>query len=152
MDVPLMMVRKVKLPLIGVGAPAAVYLPPVAARLGTDIVVPADAGVASAVGAVVGNVVETVHILIQSGQEGFVVFSPWSRRVVESLDEAKAFALELARTKATERALEAGATSLTVATDTRDKVATAAGGARICLGTEVAVTVSGPPRHLTAGA
>ena len=43
-------------PLIGLGAPASAYYPAVAARLGTRAVVPEHAGVANAVGTVVGRV------------------------------------------------------------------------------------------------
>jgi N-methylhydantoinase A/oxoprolinase/acetone carboxylase beta subunit len=44
-------------PVIGLGASAASYYPAVGARLGAEVVVPGDAGVANAIGAVVGRVV-----------------------------------------------------------------------------------------------
>lgn len=46
----------VDVPVIGLGASAAVYYPPVGARLGTRMVLPQHAGVANAIGAVVGRV------------------------------------------------------------------------------------------------
>ncbi len=45
-----------KIPLVGIGAPARVFLPPVASALNTEIIIPEYHQVANAVGAVVGSV------------------------------------------------------------------------------------------------
>ena len=45
-----------KVPLVGIGAPAQAFLPAVAEALGTTLIVPAHYAVANAVGTVVGNV------------------------------------------------------------------------------------------------
>ena len=44
-------------PVVGLGASAATYYPRVGVLMGTDMILPADAGVANAIGAVVGRVV-----------------------------------------------------------------------------------------------
>ena len=43
-------------PVVGLGASAATYYPPVGTRLGTQMIVPEHAGIANAIGAVVGQV------------------------------------------------------------------------------------------------
>lgn len=48
---------ELQLPLIGIGAPAAIFLPRVAELLHTELILPPHYGVANAVGAVVGSVV-----------------------------------------------------------------------------------------------
>lgn len=46
-----------KIPLVGIGAPAHVFLPPVGEALGTEMLIPDHYEVANAVGTVVGNIV-----------------------------------------------------------------------------------------------
>jgi N-methylhydantoinase A/oxoprolinase/acetone carboxylase beta subunit len=46
-----------KIPLVGIGAPAHVFLPPVAEALGTEMIIPDHYEVANAAGTVVGNIV-----------------------------------------------------------------------------------------------
>ena len=65
--------------LVGLGAPIHIFLPDVARALGTRCIIPADAGVANAVGAVVGNIRATCDIEIKpqysiDGINGFTVF------------------------------------------------------------------------------
>ena len=48
---------KLKLPLVGIGAPTGVMLPYAAKKLGAECVLPEDFGVANAVGAITGSVV-----------------------------------------------------------------------------------------------
>jgi N-methylhydantoinase A/oxoprolinase/acetone carboxylase beta subunit len=57
-------------PLIGLGASASTYYPLVASLLGAECRVPADAGVANAVGAVVGRVRITVECVVSAPQQG----------------------------------------------------------------------------------
>jgi N-methylhydantoinase A/oxoprolinase/acetone carboxylase beta subunit len=85
--------------IVGVGAPAHAYLPEVANRLHTQLVVPEHAEVANAIGAITGGVFETVEILIQP-LPGFgsvedppcLMFSPDERCEFESLELALAYA------------------------------------------------------------
>ncbi len=91
----LKMSMDLNLPLIGVGAPSGLLLPKVAGGLGTRLVVPENAEVANAVGAVVGNVVETAEITLRmDGAGGLLLFSPWERRHFDRMDEAKEYAME----------------------------------------------------------
>ena len=98
------------MPLVGVGAPAASYYPAVAQGLGVRLVVPPHADVANAVGAVLGQVAQRVHITVTQPVRGtFKVFTPDGPQDFRGLDAAIAQARTLAAQEAKARALAAGA-------------------------------------------
>ena len=98
------------MPLVGVGAPAASYYPAVAQGLGVRLVVPPHAEVANAVGAVLGQVAQRVHITVTQPVRGtFKVFTPDGPQDFRGLDAAIAQARALAAKEAHARALAAGA-------------------------------------------
>jgi N-methylhydantoinase A/oxoprolinase/acetone carboxylase beta subunit len=78
-------------PLIGLGASAPVYYPDIADMLGARSFIPDDAGVANAVGAVVGQVRASITVFVTTPEEGIFIVNgagPSGR----FLDEALAFA------------------------------------------------------------
>ena len=82
-------------PLVGLGASAPTYYPMVAELLGAESRVPEHAGVANAVGAVVGRVRLSRECVISAPQHGqFVVHAGGAPRVFTDLDVAKQFATE----------------------------------------------------------
>ncbi|WP_436015451.1 hydantoinase/oxoprolinase N-terminal domain-containing protein [Rhizobium sp. LjRoot254] len=89
-------------PLIGLGASAHVYYPAIAAMLGAESVIPADAGVANAVGAVAGEISQTVLVTVTSPDEGVFIISGGGR-TERMTGEKKTF--DLARTRAREMAV-----------------------------------------------
>jgi len=104
-----------QLPLVAVGAPAAIYYPQVADGLGMALVLPPYAEVANAVGAVLGQVSQRVHLTVSQPVRGvFRVFTSAGPRDFDTLAPAIALAQELASAEALERALDAGAASATV--------------------------------------
>ncbi|MEL7543603.1 MAG: hydantoinase/oxoprolinase family protein, partial [Pseudomonadota bacterium] len=81
------------IPLIGLGASAATYYPAVGARLGVDAVVPTHAGVANAVGAVVGHVQISDQAVISQPEAGrFRVHLPGQIEAFSSQQDAIQFA------------------------------------------------------------
>jgi N-methylhydantoinase A/oxoprolinase/acetone carboxylase beta subunit len=81
--------------IIGVGAPVRLFVSPIAGRLGAECVVPGDAAVAGAVGAVSGVILATREAVIRSfGDGGFVLFTPEDRKSFGRLSDAKAAAME----------------------------------------------------------
>lgn len=100
-----------KLPIIGIGAPVRAWLPKVAEKLNTQLIIPENAEVANAVGAATGKIMETVKVLIKPGDDGdgFLMHSPWERRHFETLEEACAHVLEEAKRRAISSAEQAGA-------------------------------------------
>jgi N-methylhydantoinase A/oxoprolinase/acetone carboxylase beta subunit len=80
---------QLKVPLVAVGAPAAVYFPPAAEKLQGDLILPQHAEVANAVGAIISRVVEEVHILIRPlAVCGYRIFAPWGRLELKDQDLA----------------------------------------------------------------
>ena len=65
--------------LVGIGAPTHIFLPDVATALATKCVIPENAGVANALGAVLGHITATCEIVIKpqysiEGIQGYIVF------------------------------------------------------------------------------
>lgn len=97
-------------PLVALGASAPVHYPAIAALLDAESFVPVHAGVANAVGAVVGQVRETVIAFVTEPEEGrFAVNGAGNTQIVRNLEEAFALARELARNQACDAAIRSGA-------------------------------------------
>ena len=103
-------------PIIGIGAPARIFLADVADALHTDLVLPEYHQVANAVGAIAGSVMVTEEILVyprlsSEGLEvlGYYVQTSDERQEFEELDAALAFARDLGQERALGAALRSGA-------------------------------------------
>ena len=97
-------------PVVAVGAPARVLVPPVAKHLSAKIIIPEDGDVANAVGAVGSDVVASEKVLIKPAQDSsFIVHTRERRLEFRDLKFATDKALEVARACALKSALEAGA-------------------------------------------
>ncbi len=96
-----------KAALVGLGAPTHVFLPAVAEALGTECVLPENAEVANALGALKADIstvarVEIFRKLTSSGKTDFIVHAPSGSTRFDSLEEA----LELATAASEEAALK----------------------------------------------
>ena len=90
---PLNLSVQVNFPIIAIGAPVKDYLPSVADKLHCELIIPEHAEVANAVGAASGKLIETIDAIIRPIAEGgFILHSPWERKVFEDLTEAKKYA------------------------------------------------------------
>ena len=107
---------KLNKPLIGVGAPVGVYLPPVASRLHTELVIPRHTEVGNAVGAITGSVVESVEALIRP-KDGYAtvvdppckLFTSEETKEFGSLEEAVKYAISWGTALSRKKAVQAGA-------------------------------------------
>jgi N-methylhydantoinase A/oxoprolinase/acetone carboxylase beta subunit len=107
-----------KVPLVGIGAPAQAFLPPVAEALGTTLILPSHYPVANAVGTVVGNVMtrqegEVMPFIEGPAGAGFYARAGDWQRKFAVFEEARAFARETLIQRVTEEALAAGAGKVT---------------------------------------
>lgn len=95
-------------PLIGLGASAPVYYPAIAQELSAPAVIPDHADVANAIGAVAGQIRETVTVFVTSPEEGMFLLngSGETLRFVSEFD-----ALDAARARAAEHARSLSARS-----------------------------------------
>ncbi len=110
-----------ELPLVAVGAPAGSYYPEVARGLGMQLVVPPYAEVANAVGAVLGEVSQRVHVTVTQPVKGtFRVFSRFGPKDFSGLEPALVHSRELAQTEAHANALHAGAASVAIRFSQKD--------------------------------
>ena len=101
---------KLSLPLVALGASAATYYPAIAKRLGAELIVPAHAEVAGAVGAAAGAVRQRVEVLVTQPSDGlFRVHLAAGPHDVKNRKEALALARTAAETYAEARARAAGA-------------------------------------------
>ena len=108
---------RLTVPLVSLGASASMYYPAVAKMLRADGVIPDDADVANAIGAVVGRVRTHADVHISAPERGrFRVHHPACTADVFDLDEALAMAESHASEGASRRAVEAGAASVEVVT------------------------------------
>ena len=133
-------------PLIGLGAPAPAYYPAVAARLGTRAVVPEHAGVANAVGAVVGGIRVQAAGTIATPDEGlYRVFAGAGPRDFPDLETATAHARSVLEAQARKGAVDAGAGEVDMSVEQRDDVAVVEGRETLVERAVIAVA-SGRPR------
>jgi N-methylhydantoinase A/oxoprolinase/acetone carboxylase beta subunit len=109
---------RLRQPVIGIGAPASIFLPDVAEALHSQLVLPENHEVANAVGAVAGSVMVEEEILVypqlsRSGLEvlGYYLQASDERQEFEDLGEALSRARELSRERALGAALRSGADS-----------------------------------------
>ncbi|HEY3342110.1 MAG TPA: hydantoinase/oxoprolinase family protein [Anaerolineae bacterium] len=121
LDVSLMLRR----PIVAIGAPVATYYPTVAERLHTRLCIPPHAGMANAIGAVAGGVMQTVRAQIKllDNEKGFRVHLPSGIRDFANLEEAAAFATSEAGRLVEALAREAGAADVQVQCNRQDHIA-----------------------------
>lgn len=133
-------------PVIGLGASAPSYYGAVGDRLGCRMILPEHAGVANAIGAVVGQISQRATGLVTSPGEGrFTIHLPEGLTSYNDRDSALS-ALEAAlTTEATTRARAAGAEDLRL-TATRDIREAEVEGRSMFIEATVTVTASGRPR------
>jgi N-methylhydantoinase A/oxoprolinase/acetone carboxylase beta subunit len=107
---------RLRQPMIGIGAPAGIVLPPVAEALGTELILPEHHGVANAVGAIAGSVMVEEELLVypklsRDGLEvfGYFVQAQDERHEFEDLGTALARARQLSHERALGAAIRSGA-------------------------------------------
>ena len=139
-----------KRPVIGIGAPIHFFLPRAAAILGAEAVLPEDADVANAIGAITGNVVVKRHVRIIPDQEGgFLIEGLAGARRFEKLEEADAFARDELTRMVRNQACTAGTSSRIVEVQTEDRLPIAANGRRIFMARIIRANLTGRPDLLT---
>ena len=142
-------------PLVAVGAPAATYFPPLAERLQTRLIVPEHAGVANAIGAVVGSVTQQARALVRPlgvaelplrADEPFRLHLPDGVVDVIGLEAAIQRAEVEVRRAALELARRAGAGEIQVQVNRKDSIARGRDGKQVFLDSEIIAIAAGRPR------
>ena len=106
----------VRKPVVAIGAPVTAWMPAVCNRLHTGLIIPEHAEVANAIGAAVGQVMETVEALIRPGEghEGYILHAPWERKLFDTLEEAMEYTVRIIRQYAADLAIKAGSSSFEI--------------------------------------
>jgi len=135
-----------KRPVVGIGAPIHFFLPRAAEALGAKVVVPQDADVANAIGAITSNVVVKRHVRIIPNQEGgFLIEGLAGARHFKKFDEADAFARDELARMVRNLAWAAGTSSRVVELETEDQIPTTADGKQIFMGRIIHAKLTGQP-------
>ena len=137
-----------KYPIIGMGAPAALFLPEAAARLHTEAIIPEHADVANAVGAVTSLVFVRKRVRISVDETGrYSVGGLAGTPVFSDFEEAHRFAVVELKRMVRGAAAWAGTDEDRVEIVADDQVAAAADGTRLFLGRTIEARVTGRPDH-----
>ena len=136
-------------PLVAIGAPVQAYLPEVAERLHADLHIPPHAGVANAVGAVAGGIIQRIHVVINPLDDSGLlrVHLPDGLRDASSLEDAVSLATEWALPQVKMLAHRAGAEHVEVKVNRNDHWARVLDGEtmQVYLGSDLLFTASGRP-------
>jgi N-methylhydantoinase A/oxoprolinase/acetone carboxylase beta subunit len=109
---------KPNVPIVGVGAPAQVFIRPLEARLGCQVLIPENHDVGNAVGAVLSQITETATVRIFPKDFKYIVFGPGSSPMEYSnYDSAMAAGKSYAEYFVKERIKRTGATDIKVKLD-----------------------------------
>lgn len=137
-------------PVAAIGAPVSAYMPEVARQLKTRLFLPEHAEVGNAIGAVVGSILQTVHVAIRAINGGvfFRAFLPDGIRDFPDLEEAVAYAQEIAQKTCKERAQLAGAKAIKININRRDHIVQAGSGGleKVFVETVISARAMGRPR------
>lgn len=137
---------RLTLPVIGLGASAPSYYGAVGAALGCETILPAHAGVANAIGAVVGQVSQRVTGTVTSPATGqFVAHLPTAPMIFGTAEEALAALESALGAEAEARARAAGAADPRIEAR-RNLREVEIEGAKMFVEASVTVTASGRPR------
>jgi N-methylhydantoinase A/oxoprolinase/acetone carboxylase beta subunit len=139
-----------KRPVVAIGAPVEAYLPRTAHQLHTELVIPDHAGVANAVGAVAGSVVQQTRVVIHplDALENILrVHLPNGVKDFKNLENAVKYAQQMVSTYLEAQARQAGAEQVEVKMIRQDQIApiSAAFGGELYLGTELTFIAVGRP-------
>ncbi len=138
-------------PVIGLGASALSYYGAVGTRLGTRMVLPEHAGVANAIGAVVGQVMMHAEAMVTSPGEGrFIAHLATGAELFSGRDAALAAAEAALRASAQAQARAAGAEDVRLTVE-REVQEAEIEGRTMFIEARVRVTASGRPRIAGGG-
>jgi N-methylhydantoinase A/oxoprolinase/acetone carboxylase beta subunit len=135
-----------KRPVVGIGAPIHFFLPRAAKALGTEAVLPENADVANAIGAITSNVVVKRQLRIIPDEEGgFLIEGLAGVRHFKKFDDADAFARDELVKRVRGLARIAGTSSREIKLKIEDKIPKTADGKQIFLGRTIHANLTGRP-------
>lgn len=135
-----------KRPVVGIGAPIHFFLPRAAKALGTEAVLPENADVANAIGAITSNVVVNRQLRIIPDEEGgFLIEGLAGARHFKKFDDADAFVRKELVHQVRDLARIAGTSARGIKFKVEDKIPNTADGKQIFLGRTIHANLTGRP-------
>ncbi|RTZ94940.1 MAG: hydantoinase/oxoprolinase [Deltaproteobacteria bacterium] len=133
-------------PVIGIGAPAMYFVPRAGEVLGTKAILPPDADVANAVGAITSQVRISRQVQINPGNDGeFIITGVEGARSFTNFDQASDWAMETLKDRIIILGRSAGTSREDVKMSVADNISTAADGAQLFLGRTITAYLKGRP-------
>jgi N-methylhydantoinase A/oxoprolinase/acetone carboxylase beta subunit len=140
-------------PVIGIGAPAQYFLPQAGKLVNAEVIIPPDADVANALGAITSRIMVKQKLVICPNSLGrFVVEGVAGNQTFRDISEAEAWSVAYLKDSVRAKALKAGTTRKTVAIEINDRVAEAGNGLSLFLHRSITATLQGSPDLVAASA
>lgn len=136
---------KIDCPVIGVGAPAEYFIPEAARRLQTDAIIPVNADVANAIGAITSDILIRRSVRISVCESNFMIEGLPGARRFSNLQNAHDYAVEELVGLIRKSAHQAGTSSSNVRISYQDIIVPASNGMDVYLGREIRAELSGIP-------
>ncbi len=143
---------RLKMPIVGIGAPVGAWLPKVAETLNTELILPENYDVGNAIGAISSSVTEVVELSVRAAFQDFsedpecTVYNGETAFEFSNKEEALEFAIEEATRIATARAIESGAAEVSIEKKIDQTLIDVEGnGKKVFRGATVIVRASGKP-------
>lgn len=131
-------------PIVAIGAPADAWVRKAGELLNSQVIVPEHADVANAYGAAVGQVMETVELLISLDKDSYILNTPWDRNVYSSREEAMFYAIHEGRKHIEHLLADAGCRRWTIEEKPADiMVETKENSPKTYMGTRLVITGRG---------
>jgi N-methylhydantoinase A/oxoprolinase/acetone carboxylase beta subunit len=135
-----------KHPVIGIGAPIKFFLPQAVAPFKAKAILPENADVANAIGAITSHVFIEKQLWIVPGKEGdFIVEGISGARKFNKIDDADRFAREELEKIVLKKAIEAGTSSRSITFEIKDSRPLASTGEAIFLKRTLSASLKGRP-------
>ena len=142
---------RLKRPVVGIGAPIAFFLPRAAEVLGAQAIVPKDADVANAIGAITSNVLVKRQVrIIAAPDGGYRIQGLVDAGLFRDFDEADAFARTALVKMVRDLGQAAGTSRRRVELETEDQLPTSGFGTTVFLGRLIRAQLRGMPDMVLA--
>ena len=133
-------------PLVGIGAPAHFFLPGAGEILGAEVIIPENADVANALGAISSHILIKQQLSIRPAQTGgFVLQGIVGGRQFDHIDDAETWAVDHLVQKVRNMAKLAGTSCSKVKVDVVDRIVDTADGTPLFLERNIYASLSGRP-------
>jgi len=137
---------KLNLPIIGIGAPVHYFLPKAAEILNAEVVIPKDADVANAIGAITSQIFIRKKALIRPDQSGrFIVEGVVGGKLFNQIREAEEWTIDFLKSQIWELGRMAGTSRKTIEFNIEDSIVHLADGNSLFMGRTVQASLTGNP-------